>query len=140
MEHGAVDDAQAEVGGVAAARVEIHIDRRGCGRRRSKPPLVDAEIVPLAGHQHVVVAVEPELAGAPGHVRRQSGDRGPMQACVSLPPKPPPIRRTSTGHEGIRQAKHARDNMLNLARVLGRGMHQERIVLSGNGKATWPSR
>jgi hypothetical protein len=52
--------------------------------------------VALAGHRHVVVAVEPHLGGASGLRRDQRAGRGDEAACVSLPPNAPPMRRTST--------------------------------------------
>ena len=45
---------------------------------------VDAEIVALAGHHHVVVAVEPELARPAGGVRRERGEHGPLRRLAFL--------------------------------------------------------
>ncbi len=54
--------------------------------------------------------------------------------CVSLPPKPPPMRRTLTvdGMDGTSQ--RMADHVLHLARVLRRGPDGDLVVLAGNGE------
>src|SRR6202521_5531409 len=78
MEHRAVHDATAEVGGTSAARGELKIDAidDAAGVEADRP--VDPKIMPLAGHHHVVVAVETQLAWPARRVRGERGDRGPL--------------------------------------------------------------
>ena len=52
---------------------------------------------------------------------------------LSLPPKPPPIRRTSTVDGIVRQAEHLGDGVLDLGRMLRRGMDKHVAALARNG-------
>ena len=79
VEHGAIDDADAEIGGASAARVEIEIDGADAAVGFVADRIIDCEIVPLAGHDHVGVAVEPELAGPAGYARRQGRNHRPLR-------------------------------------------------------------
>ena len=53
---------------------------------------------------------------------------------VSLPPKPPPMRRTMivTAFDG--HAEDVGDHVLHLGRVLGRGVDGDVVVLAGDGE------
>jgi len=53
-------------------------------------------------------------------------------ACVSLPPKPPPIRRQMQNHLRELQAETMSHNGLDFARVLRGGMHRDLARLAGN--------
>ena len=55
-------------------------------------------------------------------------------AWVSLPPKPPPMRRTSTVTAWCGLAENRGDQVLHLARVLGRAPDQQVAVLARHGK------
>ena len=48
--------------------------------------------VPLAGGAHVVVFVVDDAGGAAGFLGDERGHHRGNAACVSLPPKPPPMR------------------------------------------------
>ena len=135
MEHGAVVDRRREVRRVAAAGGEVE-RRAGQIRPSSSKPIDVAglEIVALAGQDHVVVAVEAELGGAAGPARRRARRRRRIgRGWLSLPPKPPPMRRTSTDDGVVAQAEHLGDVVLHLGRVLGRGVDVEVAVLAGDG-------
>jgi hypothetical protein len=69
VEHGAVVHAEREIGGDAAAGQEIHFDRAQRAVGLEAGVVVDAEIMALAGHDHVVVPVQPHLGGPAGDAR-----------------------------------------------------------------------
>ena len=97
VEHRAVDDAGRQVGRAAAARVEHDVVGGDAAVVVVADRPVGAEIVALAGEDEIVVAVEPELARARRSARAASAaSAAQAQAWLSLPPKPPPIRRVST--------------------------------------------
>jgi hypothetical protein len=71
--HRAVVDRGGQVGGIPAARSQLDLV--------SPNPsvvvcdlIIGPEIVPLAGHAHVVVAIEPQLAGTPRHPGGKRGE------------------------------------------------------------------
>src|SRR5882724_10101055 len=84
VEHRAVHDAAAEVGGTSTARGKLKIDAidDAAGVEADRP--VDPKIMPLAGHHHVVVAVETQLAWPARRVCGESGDRGPLRSLGFL--------------------------------------------------------
>ena len=64
MEHGAIVDRAGKIGGIAAARGQRDIERGEPALVIEAHLVVGAEIVPLAGETHVVVAVEAESCTA----------------------------------------------------------------------------
>ena len=60
-------------------RVKVKIDGANAAVGIVADRVCDREVVPLAGHCHVVVAVEPEFAGTAGDARRHRGDRRPLR-------------------------------------------------------------
>jgi hypothetical protein len=79
------------------------------------------ERMALAGQLHVELRCSLIRTGGrcPG---RQRSDGGKGLACVSLPPKPPPMRRQRHTTWCAWKAEHVRDDRLGFARVLG-GRH-----------------
>ena len=101
MEHGAVGDGAGQVGRIAAARRMI--EARSPRMRPScveADLVVDAEIVALAGHDHVVVAVQPALDRPLQLDRRQRGDRGRIASPAF------PCRRSRRPCAGTRPSRH----------------------------------
>ena len=66
VEHGAVIDGAAEISRIAAARQELHIDRRKASGLVKARIIGGAEVMALARHDHVVVPVEAAFGGPPG--------------------------------------------------------------------------
>ena len=134
MEHGAVDDAERQVLGIAAARRQRHVDRAQAALAREAGDVVDAEIVALAGHGHVVVAVEPHLARPAGLPCRQRGQRRPLRRLALLAAEAAAHAPHLDGDGVVVEAEDMGDDVLHLARVLGRGMHEHVAVLAGDGQ------
>ncbi len=61
MKHGAVGDGATEIGGKSGARRMHEIHAADAARLVEADLPVDDEIMALAGHDHVVIAVEAEL-------------------------------------------------------------------------------
>ena len=133
MEHGAVVDRAGQVGGIAAARRERDIHRREPAVIGEPGLVVDAEVVALAGQAHVVVAVEAELAGPPGDARGERRDRRPLRRLALLAAEGAAHAADLDRHRGIGKPEDVGDDVLQLARMLGRGMHGH-LVLAGNGE------
>ena len=96
MEHRAVDDAGRQIGRAAATRVERDVIGADAALVVVADAPIGAEIVALAGQREIVVAVEPHLAGPAGTSAPSAAIAAQAQAWLSLPPKPPPMRRVST--------------------------------------------
>ena len=71
VQHGAVVHRAGEVDAVAAARSHRHLQTEDAPACIETGLVVEAEIVPLAGDHHVVVAVRAQLDGAAELVRRE---------------------------------------------------------------------
>jgi len=134
VEHGAIDHAQTDVRRAAAARVEIDIDAADAAVAVEADRVVDQKVVAFAGHRHVGVAIEPELARLPGRARRQRGNDRPLRCLRFLAAEAAAHAAYGAGHERIRQCKNAGDDMLHFARMLGRGIDQHRAILAGQRK------
>ena len=76
VKHRAVIYRARQIGRHAAARCEHELDTLDPASTVETDVVIDDEIVPLARHDHVVVAVEAQLAGAPRFIRHQSGNAG----------------------------------------------------------------
>ena len=134
VEHRAVDDAGRQIGRAAAARVEHDVVAGDDAAVVVADAPVGAEIVALAGQHEVVVAVEPDLARPAGDARGERGDRGPGAGLALLAAEAAAHAPRLDGHEGVRNAENARDDMLRLGRVLGRGVHRHLVAFAGNGE------
>src|SRR5690242_15263097 len=82
---------------------------------------VAAEIVPLAGQDEIVVAVEAELAWPAGHAGGQSRGHGPLGRLAFLAAEAAAHAPRLAGNVGIRQVENPGHHVLDLGRVLGRG-------------------
>ena len=134
MKHGAVHDANAEVGGAAAARCELEIDATHAAVCIEADRPVEAEIVPLASHHHVVVAIKPKLARPPGNAGPQRGNDRPLRRLRFLAAKATAHATHLASDKRVGHAKHAGHDMLDLGGMLGRRMHQHVIVFARHGK------
>ena len=120
MEHGAVDDADTDIGGAAAARIEIEVDGANAAVGIIADRIFDGEVVALAGHRHVGVAIEPKLAWPASHAGGQGRNHRPLGRLRFLAAEAATHAAHAAGHERIRHAKRARHDMLHFARMLGR--------------------
>ena len=134
MEHGAIDHADAAVGRAAATRVEIEIERANAAVGIVAHGIFHREVVALAGHRHVGVAIKPKLAGPPGHARGQGRDHRPLRRLRFLAAEAAAHAAHTAGHERIRHAQNARSDMLHFARMLGRRTDKDRAVLARHGE------
>ena len=100
--------------------------------------IVDAEVVPLAGDDHVVVAVVAALGGP----ARQLGDQrrgGGRQVALALLAAEAPAHAAHLDRDGVaRHAQHVRDLVLDLARVLGGAVDGDVVVLARHGERDLP--
>ena len=88
----------------------------------------------LAGEDEVVVAVEAHLAGPAGDARGERRERRPLRRLAFLAAEAAAHAADLAGDIGIRQAEHARDDVLDLGRVLRRGIDVHRPVLARDGE------
>ena len=133
VEHRAVGDGAGQIGRIAAARRLVEADAADAAVAVEADVVVDAEIVALAGHLHVVVAVEPELCG-PAGLRRGERRDGRDQRRLALLAAEAAAHAAHLHRDGVvGQAEHLGDGVLDLGRVLGGGMDQHVAVLAGDG-------
>ena len=90
--------------------------------------------MPLAGEDEVVVTVEPHLAGPAGHARRKRRERRPLRRLALLAAEGAAHAADLAADIGIRHAEHARDDVLDLGRMLRRGIDVHRPVLARDGE------
>ena len=89
--------------------------------------VIGPEIVPFAGHHHVVVTIEPHLAGTAGDPRGERGERRPLRRLCLLAAEGSAHAPRFDGDGRLRQLQHFRDDGLNFARMLGGRMHEDRV-------------
>ena len=138
MEHRAVDDAERKVRRAAAARVEHDVVGADAARVVVADAPVGAKIVTLAGELEIVVAVEADLARRAGHARAERRDRRPGAGLALLAAEAAAHAPRLHGDEGVRQAEHARDDVLDLGRILRRAMHGHLARFAGDGERGLP--
>ena len=122
---------------IAAAGQESHVDARASVPSRVEAGVVvDAEIVALAGHDHVVVAVEPASWPAGRSCARPARRAPPIASPGS------PCRRSRRPCGGTSQVTAASatpsmlgDDVLHLGRMLGRGIDEHVAVLARERRA-----
>jgi hypothetical protein len=84
MEHRPVDDAEREILRMPAAGVQRRVHRTDNAVPAEADRIVDPEVMPFSGHDHVVVAVEAHLARPPGLVSRECREHGPLGRLALL--------------------------------------------------------
>ena len=96
--------------------------------------VVDPEVVALAGHDHVVVAVEPELARPAGLAGAERRQRRPLRRLALLAAETAAHPAHLDGDGVAVERRALGDDVLHLARVLGRGVDDHVAVLAGDGE------
>ena len=140
MEHRALHDGQREVG--RAAAVGVKVDAQGLDPPvRAKAGAVAGQVrMPLAGHPHVEVSRVNDArrpAGLVGDQGRQQGGMGGLRLLASETPAHP---RAGADDHVLAEPETMGDHGLDLARVLGRGVHGHLAPLAGMARAAWVSR
>ncbi len=97
--------------------------------------VIDEEIMPLAGDRHVVIAIGTAFHGAAELLGRERGEAGEEVALRLLAAEGASHAAHLDGHGVGRNAKHMRNHVLHLARMLGRGMNGDVIVFARNGES-----
>ena len=86
----------------------------------------------LAGDRHVGVAIEAELARLTGGARCQRRDHRPLRRLCFLAAEAAAHASHPASNESIGHRQHPRDNVLHFARMLRRGIDQDRAILAGH--------
>jgi hypothetical protein len=134
MEHGSVVHAEGQIGGTAAAAVQRHVHGAENALGIEADAVVDAKIMALAGHDHVVVAVETDL-GRPTGLRCGKGcERGPLCRLGFLAAKAAAHAPALAGDVGVGAFQHSRHAMLDLGRVLGGTIDGHGAAFMRNGE------
>jgi len=101
-----------------------------CARSRiiESNVIVDDKIVPLAGHDHVIVAIQSQFAGTAGFVGSQCGNTGNQCRLAFLATKC--ATHSSANHSDVVgwPAGRVCEQHLHFVRVLRRAVHQQAIV------------
>ena len=86
------------------------------------------------------VRVSRSRTGRPVSVAPSAATAARPCGCISLPPKPPPIRRHCTVTRLLAQAEHVRHDLLGLGGVLGARLDEDLAVLVDQSPASSASR
>ena len=130
VEQRPVGDRPGQVGRVAAARGVGDVDALDAAVVVEADGVVGDEIVALAGDHHVVVAVGADLGRAPGLLGDERGDAG-EQVALGLLAAEAAAHAPALDRDGVvGHAQHDRHHVLDLARVLGRGVDRDLVVLA----------
>ena len=132
VEHRTVGDRSRQIRGIAAARRMIEADAGDHSVVVEPHVVIDAKIVPLAGHLHVVVAVEPELGRPPGPGGDQRRDPGEHRRLAFLAAEAAAHPPHLDGDGVVGNAEDLGDGVLDLARMLRRGVDQHVAPLAGD--------
>ena len=97
--------------------------------------VVDQEIMPLAGDRHVVIAIGPAFHGAAELLRRERGEAGEEIALGLLAAEGAPHATHLNRHGVGGNAEHMRNDVLDFARMLRRGMDRDVIVFARHGES-----
>src|SRR5690606_8437528 len=130
MEHRAVVDGAGKIRRHATARGEHELDAFDTAGIVEADVVVDDEVVALAGHDHVVVAIQPELAGLAGvacHHGRDTGD----ECRLALLAAERAAHAPAFDHDVLEMpGRSGRREVLYLAGVLSRAVYRESAVLA----------
>ena len=128
MKHGAIVHRAGEVGRVPAARSQHH------GQREQAPLVIEAglavrdEVMAFAGHQHVGIAIEPQLDRSAGLARQYGGSGGDQRGLALLAAESaahaPALHHHAIG--GLFQG--VRHDVLDFSGMLRRAVDQHRAV------------
>jgi len=123
MQHRPVRHREAEVDRPAAAAVLPELHRGDAPLGIVAHGIVDAEIMPLAGDGHVVVAVIAHLGGLAGARRHHGAGDGQVVALAFLAAEAAAHAPRLDPHAMHRQAQGMGDLVLDLARMLSGAVH-----------------
>ena len=129
---GPVQDGGREIRHMAGAGRERHIEAEDPAVVVEADVIVDREVVALAGDNHVVVTRQAKLDRPIRGPSQQSGDRGDDRCLTFLAAERPAEPAHFRGDLGERQAEHVGNAVLDLGRVLARGVHQHVAILAGH--------
>ena len=105
----------------------------------SKPDIViDHEIVPLAGHDHVVVAIQAQLCRASGFLRHQCGNAGKQRRLTLFAAERAAHAPAFHDHVLGLFAQRMSYFVLHFAGMLRRAVNQQVAILSGHGHGDMP--
>jgi hypothetical protein len=133
MQHGTVGHGQREVLAPAAADQLGEVDTPDAARVVEAHLVAYLQVMPLAGDDHVVVAVVAHFARAVQAMGRHGAGHGQPVALAFLATKAtthPPHLDPNGGHG---QVQRMGDLMLDLGRVLGRGLDEHAVFLRDGG-------
>ena len=129
-----VGDWPRKIGGKSATRGVGHVDSMNNAMRVKSGFVIDDEVVPLAGDQHVIVTVGPQFRSAaqtPGGQRR---NRRELVGLGFLSAKAAAHAPHLDRHRVRRHAQHKRHHMLHFARMLRRRIDRDLVLLAGDGE------
>ena len=106
---------------IAAARRQLHAQAENSARIVKADFPIGAEIVPLAGDDHIVVAVQPQLHGPLRFMGADCGYRSDDRGLAFLAAKPAAHAPHFGSDGGLRHAQHQSDMLLHFGWVLRRG-------------------
>jgi hypothetical protein len=135
MEHGAVADGVGEIRRIAAARQEIGFHTENAALGIEACPVVDAEVMPLAGHDHVLVAVQAAFGGAASDMCCKCREAGPLRRLAFLAAEGAAHAAAFGRHHGGGHMQHMRHKVLHLGRVLRGTVEGDRAMLLRHGHA-----
>ena len=124
VEHRAVDHSEREVGRTAAPGIEIDGHSGEASLVVGTEPVGDPEVVALAGHDHVVVAVEADFGRTSGHVGGEGGEAGPLRGLRLLAAEAPAHAAAFAHDPGERDTEHPGHQSLHVRRMLGGGVQE----------------
>ena len=137
----AVIDRTGEIGRVAAARGQHEKERGDAARSVEADLVVGDEIVALARHQHVEIAIGAQLDRTPGPRRQHRRGAGEERRLALLAAEAAPHAPALHDHVVRAQVEGVRDEVLHLARVLRRADSTSIAPFScGSAAAICPSR
>ena len=138
MEHRAVGNRPRQVRRISAAD-RLHERNPLDTAVLVKPDIVvDPAMMPLAGQDHVVVAVQPVLHRPPGALRQQRRRHRDQRRLRLLAAKPAAHAPRLAHHRMIGQFQRPSDEVLHLGRVLRGAVHQHVAILAGDRHGDLP--
>ncbi len=138
MQHRPVGHRQGQVQRPAAAGEMGELQPQDAAGPVESAAVVDTEIVPLAGDQEIVVAVIAHLAGPPGDLCCDRTGHGQVVALALLAAEPAAHAPRLHPHRMHRHAERVGHLVLDLGRVLGRGMDMRAAIFGRQGERCLP--
>ena len=135
MQHGPVGHRKRQVHRPTAAGIMGKIKRLDAAIRSITQIIVNPEIMPLAGDDHVIIAVITHLAGLAGQPGGNGTSDGQRVALGFLAAKPTPHPAHFGPDRVHRQANGLGDFVLNFSGILGRRLHMHLAILAGLGQS-----